>query len=58
MEYYRNLGESHFLLETWSGNHRMLGCAKKLGFIEVKRTKGAITFDGKEFDELILEKIY
>lgn len=58
MEYYRNVGENRFLLETWSGNLRMLGCARKLGFIEVKRTKGAITFDGKEFDELILEKIF
>ena len=56
MEYYRNLGESHFLLETWSGNLRMLGCARKLGFYEVKRTKGAITVDGNEFDELVLEK--
>lgn len=58
MEYYRNLGENRFLLETWSGNLRMLSCAKKLGFCEVKRTKGAIAFDGKEFDELILEKIF
>ena len=56
MEYYRNLGENHFLLETWSGNYRMLGCARKLGFYEVKRIKGTITVDGKEFDELVLEK--
>jgi len=56
MEYYRNFGENHFLLETWSGNLRMLGCARKLGFYEVKRIKGTITVDGKEFDELVLEK--
>lgn len=58
MEYYRALGEDRFLLETWSGNDRMLGCAKKLGFYEVKRTKGTITVDGKAFDELVLEKSF
>ena len=56
MEYYRNLGEKHFLLETWSGNFRMLGCARKLGFYEVKRTKGTIIVDGEVHDELVLEK--
>lgn len=56
MEYYRELGENHFFLETWSGNLRMLGCARKLGFYEVKRTKGTISVDGKKFDELVLEK--
>ncbi len=56
MEYYRSFGESRFLIETWSGNFRMLGLAKKLGFCEVKRIKGAHTVDGKEYDELILEK--
>ncbi|MBQ3231344.1 MAG: GNAT family N-acetyltransferase [Clostridia bacterium] len=56
MEYYRGFGENRFLLQTWNGNLRMLGCAKKLGFFEVKRTKGAIWVDGKAFDELILEK--
>lgn len=56
MEYYRSFGENHFLIETWSGNHRMLGCARKLGFHEVKRTKGTITVNGKTFDELVLEK--
>ncbi len=56
MEYYRSFGENHFLLQTWSGNLRMLGCAKKLGFYEVKRAKGVINVDGKAFDELILEK--
>lgn len=58
MEYYRNFGENRFLIETWSGNHRMLGCAKKLGFHEVKRVFGAHTVDGKKYDDLILEKIF
>ena len=56
MEYYRSFGENHFLIETWSGNLRMLGCAKKLGFHEVKRVRGAHTVDGKEYDDVILEK--
>lgn len=56
MEYYRGLGENRFILETWSGNARMLGCARKLGFTQVKRQKGAYTVDGKEYDGLVLEK--
>lgn len=56
IEYYRSLGEHRFLVETWSGNQRMLGCAKKLGFTEVKRQKGAHVVDGKEYDALLLEK--
>lgn len=56
MEYYRGLGERRFLLETWSGNARMLGCARKLGFAEVKRQSGAYVVDGKPYDGLVLEK--
>lgn len=56
MNYYRSLGENRFLLETWSGNKRMLGCARKLGFSEVKRQKGAYVVDGQEYDELMLER--
>lgn len=57
MEYYRGLGERRFLLETWSGNRRMLGCAEKLGFSVVRRKPGAYVVDGKDYDALILEKI-
>ncbi len=56
MEYYRSFGEKHFLIETWSGNRRMLGCAHKLGFCEVKRTEGAHIVDGEAVDDIILEK--
>lgn len=56
MSYYRSLGESRFLLETWSGNLRMLGCAKKLGFTEVRRTSGAYTVNGKAYNALVLER--
>ena len=37
MEYYRIHGEWRFILRTWSGNKRMLRCAEKLGFLEIKR---------------------
>ena len=56
MAYYRSLGERRFLLETWSGNHRMLGCAKKLGFTEVKRQRAARLVGGKAYDALVLER--
>ena len=56
MTYYRGLGERRFLLETWSGNLRMLGCAKKLGFTEVQRTPGAYIVNGKDYDALVLER--
>ena len=55
MDYYRQLGEHRFLLETWSGNARMLGCAKKLGFVEIKREKDAYTVNGKAYDSILLE---
>lgn len=58
MEYYRGFGENHFLIETWSGNARMLRCAEKLGFHEVKRIKNAHTVDGKAVDDLVLEKVF
>lgn len=56
MDYYRGLGEHRFLLETWSGNTRMLGCAGKLGFVEIRREKGAYTVSGKAYDSILLEK--
>ena len=56
MDYYRSFGENRFLIETWSGNHKMLGCARKLGFYEVKRMKGVHIADGTEVDDLVLEK--
>ncbi len=56
MRYYHSFGENYFLIETWSGNLRMLRCAKKLGFYEVKRIKNVHVVDGQEYDEIILEK--
>ncbi|MBQ7077987.1 MAG: GNAT family N-acetyltransferase [Lachnospiraceae bacterium] len=57
MDYYRDFGEHRFILETWTGNTRMLGCAKKLGFKEVLRRKDAYTVNGKQYDEVVLEKV-
>ncbi len=56
MAYYRGLGERRFLLETWSGNLRMLGCAQKLGFTEVKRKPGVYSVNGNAYDAVILER--
>lgn len=56
MDYYRQFGETCFLLETRSENARMLGCAGKLGFAEARRTKAAYTVNGTLYDALILEK--
>lgn len=56
MNYYYGLGENRFLLETWSGNTRMVGCARKLGFTEVKREIGVHEVDGQKYDALVLEK--
>lgn len=58
MDYYRSFGENRFLIETWSGNHKMLGCARKLGFYEVKRIKGVHIVDGTEVDDVVLEKTF
>ncbi len=58
MNYYRSFGENRFLLETWSGNARMLGCAGKLGFREVKRVPGSHVVDGQAVDDLVLEKVF
>ncbi len=56
MEYYRRLGEDRFWLETWSGNLRMQGCAKKLGFVELLRKTSEHLVDGNPCEDLILEK--
>ena len=56
MSYYCSLGEQRFLLETWSGNHRMLLRAEKLGFLEVKRQQGVYAVDGTLYDAIVLER--
>ena len=55
MEYYRGLGEDRFVMETWSGNVRMLRVAEKLGFREVDRGESVYVVDGSAYDALVLE---
>lgn len=56
MDYYRSFGENRFWIETWCGNHKMLGCARKLGFTEIRRINAAHIVDGAAVDDIILEK--
>ena len=52
MAYYRGLGHTSFLTQTWSGNERMIALAKKLGFREVSRLRGLRLVNGKSYDAL------
>jgi len=58
MNYYRSLGECRFVMKTRSGNERMLGCARKLGFYELKRSKEEEAEEGQDFDVVVLEKVF
>ena len=53
-------GVDEIYTQTWSGNLRMLGCAKKLGFVECNRNISACEVDGRKYDALTfkLEKHY
>lgn len=55
IDYYRSIGETTFLLETWSGNSRMIKCAEKLGFVICQRKSDVHIIDGKTYDALILK---
>lgn len=55
MDYYRRSGETVFLLETWSGNPRMISCAQKLGFTVCQRKSMAHLVDGVYYDALVLK---
>lgn len=45
-------GYTHLYTQTWSGNFRMTGLAKKLGFRECRRKKGIRWVRGKTYDGL------
>ncbi|MBR0134626.1 MAG: GNAT family N-acetyltransferase [Clostridia bacterium] len=45
-------GEERVYTQTWSGNERMVRCAKKLGFTECDRRAALREVDGKRFDAL------
>lgn len=46
----REHGISDIYLETWSGNHRMMRCAEKLGFAECGRVTGNRHVNGTDYD--------
>lgn len=52
MDYYRKLGHTRLLTQTWSGNLPMIAVAKKLGFTEVSRAVDVRTVNGKAYDAL------
>ena len=52
MDYFAEMGETTFVLETWSGNHRMIKCAEKIGFVECKRNIGTREVGGQKYDGL------
>lgn len=45
-------GEEELYTQTWSGNARMLCCAKKLGFVECNRNVGTRKVGGRKYDGL------
>lgn len=52
VEYLKNRGLDEIYTQTWSGNERMMGLAKKLGFKEIRRKKDYRTVAGKKYDGL------
>ena len=52
MDYLRGLGFTELYTQTWSGNGRMIGLAKKLGFTEYCRKPGIRTVRGQKYDGL------
>lgn len=52
--YFLGNGETNLHLQTWSGNERMLRCARKLGFREVNREPALREVQGQHYDGLTL----
>lgn len=52
LQYYFERGDKQLYAQTWSGNFRMIGLAKKLGFEEVKRELGNRRVRGEVYDGL------
>jgi RimJ/RimL family protein N-acetyltransferase len=49
---FRRDGLSALYTETWSGNLRMIGLARRLGFEECRREPGVREIDGTQYDGL------
>ena len=54
MQYHSEHGGSDYVLETWSGNHRMVKCAEKLGFSVCKRDVGIREVNGEKYDAITM----
>lgn len=54
MQYHSEHGGSDYVLETWSGNHRMVKCAEKLGFTVCKRDVGIREVNGEKYDAITM----
>lgn len=57
MAYQYEQGERELYTQTWSGNERMIGLARKLGFEEYCRKPGVCTVRGKQYDGLTFRKM-
>lgn len=49
-------GEGQLYTQTWSGNVRVIGLMKKLGFVEVKRKVDFRTVNGQLYDGLTFKR--
>ncbi len=56
IEYLGSSGFSKLLIQTWSGNVRMIRCAEKLGFVLCSRERGVRTVRGEAYDALTFSK--
>lgn len=52
IEYLTSKGIEEIYTQTWSGNERVIGLIKKLGFEECKRNYGSRTVRGQQYDGL------
>lgn len=57
MNYYFEGGICELYTQTWSGNVRMIRCAKKLGFIECNRNIGTREVNGQRYDGLTFRAV-
>lgn len=51
-DYCFDAGEKEIYLQTWSGNERMIRCARRLGFTECCRKEGIRCVNGEKYDGL------
>ncbi len=54
VKYHLEGGYTNLYTQTWSGNYRMIGLAKKLGFVECNRESGNRLVRGERYDGLTL----